>query len=56
MKQDMMGGSGISWTICKLFASRSRQITTPVPHNPFLMDQMLFLMPNQQCQCIEGNM
>ena len=27
------GGSGISWTICKLFAPRSRQITMPAPHH-----------------------
>jgi len=32
LKQEMMGGSGISWTICKSFASHCRQITTPVPH------------------------
>jgi len=32
MKQQMMGGSGISWTICKLFAPHSRQITMPAPH------------------------
>jgi len=32
----MMGfwdGSGISWTICKPSAPRSRQITTPTPHH-----------------------
>ena len=32
MRQEMMGfwdGSGISWTICKQSAPRSRQITTP---------------------------
>jgi len=29
----MMGGSGISWTICKSFAPHSRQITMPVPHH-----------------------
>jgi len=29
----MMGGSGISWTICKSFASHSRQITTSAPHH-----------------------
>jgi len=33
MKQEMMGGSGISWTICKSFALRSWQITTPAPHH-----------------------
>ena len=27
-----MGGSGISWTICKSFAPHFRQITTSVPH------------------------
>ena len=26
-------GSGISWTICKSLASRSRQITMPAPHH-----------------------
>jgi len=30
MKQEMVGGSGISWTICRSFAPRSRQTTTPV--------------------------
>jgi len=29
----MMGGSGISWTMCKSFAPHSRHITTPVPHS-----------------------
>jgi len=32
MKQEMYG-SGISWTICKQSAPRSRQITTPTPHH-----------------------
>jgi len=40
------GCSGISWTICKQSAPRSRQITTPTPHD--------FLTPNQQCQSTEG--
>jgi len=31
LKQEIMDGSGISWTICKSFAPHSRQITTPVP-------------------------
>ena len=47
-------GSGISWTICKSFAPRSRQITTPVPHQCFT-GRMLFLTPNQQCQSTDGN-
>ena len=33
LKQEMMGGSGISWTTCKSFAPHSRQIITPVPHH-----------------------
>jgi len=46
MTQEMMGfwdGSGISWTICKQSAPRSRQTGL-----------MLFLTPNQQCQITEG--
>jgi len=31
MKQDMIGGIGISWTICKSFALCSKQITMPAP-------------------------
>jgi len=40
-------GSGISWTICKQSAPRSRQITTPTPHHSSFTGRMLFLMPNQ---------
>ena len=29
----ILGYSGISWTICKQSAPRSRQITTPTPHH-----------------------
>ena len=32
LKQETVGGSGISWAICKS-ASRSRQITRPAPHH-----------------------
>ena len=32
LKQETLSGSGISWAICKS-ASRSRQITMPVPHH-----------------------
>ena len=36
LKQETVSGSGISWAICKS-ASRSRQITMPVPnHSSFL--------------------
>jgi len=47
-------GSGISWTICKSLAPRSRQITMPVPHHSFFTGRMLFLPPNQQRQSTEG--
>jgi len=43
-------GSGISWTICKQSASRSRQITSPAPHRSIFTGWMLFLMPSQQYQ------
>jgi len=43
----MTGGSDISWTICKSFAPRSRQITTPVPRHSVFTGQMPFLPPNQ---------
>jgi len=33
LKRKMMGGSGISWIICKSFAPHFRQITTPVSHH-----------------------
>ena len=43
IKQRMMGGSGISWTICKSFAPRSRQITTPALHHS------IFFGSDQRC-------
>jgi len=57
MRQEMMGFgdcSGINWTICKQSAPHSRQITKPTPHHSIFKGQMLFLMPNQQCQSTEG--
>ena len=48
-------GSGISWTICKQSAPRSRQITTTTPHHSIFTGRMLFLMPDQQCQSISVN-
>jgi len=47
-------GSGISWTVCKQSAPRSRQITTPTPHHSILTGRMLFLTPSEQCQSTEG--
>jgi len=47
-------GSGISWTICKQSAPRSRQTTTQTPHRSIFTGQVLFLTPNQQHQSTEG--
>jgi len=54
MKQEMRGGSGISWTICKSYAPRSRQITIQHLSTQFYTGRMLFLPPNQQRQSTEG--
>jgi len=35
MKQEMMGGNDIRWTICKSFAYHTRQIAMPIPHHCF---------------------
>ena len=50
----VLGCGGISWTICKQSAPRSRQIITPTPHHSIFTGRMLFLTPNQQCQGTEG--
>jgi len=50
----VLGCSGISWTICRQPAPRSRQITTSTPHHSIFTGWMLFLMPNQQCQSTGG--
>ena len=51
LKEETVSGSGISWAICKS-ASRSRQITMPVPHHSVFL-QAAFLPPNQQYQSTE---
>ena len=54
----MMGfwnGSCISWTIHKQPAPHSRQITKSTPHHSIFTGQILFLMPDQQCQSTDGN-
>ena len=52
---EVLGCSGISWTICKQSAPCSRQ-----PHQHFITQiftgRMLFLVPNQQCQSTEGKL
>jgi len=35
LKQETVGGSGISWAIC-MSAPRSRQTTTPAPHHSYV--------------------
>ena len=54
LKQETVSGSGISRAIYNS-ASRSRQITMPVPHHSsFFTGRTLFLLPNQQRQSTEG--
>jgi len=53
-EQEMTRWSGISWTICKSLAPRSRQKTMPVPHHSVFTGRMPFLPTNQQCQRTEG--
>ena len=50
----VLGCSGISWTICKQYAPRSRQINTPTPHQSIFTGRMLFLTLSRQCQSTEG--
>jgi len=37
------GDSGISWTMCRSFAPRYEQITTPVPHHSVFTGRLPFL-------------
>jgi len=55
-KDRVWGCNGISWSICKQSAPRSRQITTPTSHHSIFTGWMLFLMPNQLCQSTEGKL
>jgi len=52
LKQEIVSGSGISWTICKS-APRPRQ-PRQHPTTQFFTGQMPFLPPNQQRQSTEG--
>ena len=47
------GDSGISWALCKSFAPRSRQITTPVPHHSVFTGQMPFLSPTNSVKVLK---
>ena len=54
----VLGCSGISWTICKQSAPRSRQTTTPAPQRAVFTGRVLFLTPYQPSECHqspEGN-
>ena len=52
---EVLGSSGISWTICQQSAPRSRQITTPTLHHSIFIGRMLFLKRKQQCQSTKDN-
>jgi len=47
LKQETVGGSGISWAICKS-APRPRQIPVPAPHHSVFTGRMPLLPLNQQ--------
>jgi len=53
MRQEL-DGSGISWTMCKQSASRSRQITKPAPHYSIFAGQMLFLTPTNSVKALKA--
>jgi len=45
----VLGGSGISWTICNQAAPCSRHITTPTPHHFIQMHSFQVISENQCC-------
>ena len=53
LKQTWWGGSGISWSICKLFALCSRRYPRQHFISQVFTGRMLFLTPNQQRQSTE---
>ena len=50
----LLGCGGISSTICKQPAPRSRQITAPTPHHSIFTGRMVFQTPSQQCRSTEN--
>ena len=55
LKQETVSGSGISWAICKS-ASRSRQITMPVPHHSkFFTGGCFFCRPTNNIEALKAN-
>jgi len=54
LKQETVGGSGISWAICKS-VPRSRQITTPAPHHSvFLQARCPFCRPTNSVKALKA--
>ena len=53
LKQEIVSGSGISWTICKS-ASWSRQISMQASHRSVFYRPDALLPPNQQRQSTQG--
>jgi len=49
-----LGGSGISWTVCKSFAPHCRKISTPAPHHSIFTGWMLFPTLNRQCEALKA--
>ena len=52
LKQETVSGSGISWAMCKS-ASRSRQITMPVPHPGFLQAGCPYFHPTNSIKALK---
>jgi len=53
LKQEIVSGTGISWSICKYAPPRSRQITMPAPHHS-VFNRPDVPLPNQQRQSTKG--
>jgi len=53
LEQEILSGSGISWTIYKS-APWPTHITMPASHHSVFTGRMPFLLPNQQRQSTEG--
>jgi len=53
LKQETVTGSGISWAIC-MSASRSRQITMPVPHHSFFYRPDAFPAAQPTVKALKG--
>jgi len=55
MKQEMMDGSDVSWTICRSSAPHSRQITMPAPHySIFLQTRCSFWCPTNSVEALKA--